>query len=418
VPPNYPLIVLIMGIAFVGAAILPRLLRPWPISLPIIYVGVGMLLPLLWSESPRADPLVHNHLTERLAELAVLVSLMGAGLKLERKIGLKRWLVTWRLLFITMPLCILALALGGYYLMGLTLGGAVILGAVLAPTDPVLAASVQVGPPGEANESATRFALTSEAGLNDGLAFPFVNLGILLAGATLATANWTHWLAIDVAWKIAAGVGAGVVVGRVLAWLIFKFTRPNEIVDGFVAIAITLVAYGTAEIIHGYGFLAVFAAALVFRDQERDHELHVTLHSFVDQIERLLMAALLMFFGASITHGLFDALTWQSVAVAVAFILLVRPAAGMLGLIGCRYGRYQRLAIAGLGIRGIGTFYYLSHALNQTELLDENARALWATAGLIVLISIFLHGSTADRAMHLVQREENQHNHPHAAAEN
>lgn len=405
-PADYPLIAFILGLAFLAAAILPPLIRPLPISLPIIYVLLGMLLPMLWPNSPRADPLVQGELTERLAELAVLVSLMGAGLKLERRIGIKRWLITWRLLLITMPLCILALALGGYYAMGLTLGGAVILGAVLAPTDPVLASSVQVGPPGKATESNTRFALTSEAGLNDGLAFPFVNLGILLAAASITAADWTHWVVIDVVWKIVAGVGMGVIVGRLLAWLVFKFTKPNDIIDGFVALAITLIAYGCAELIHGYGFLAVFAAALVFRTQERDHELHHTLHSFVDQIERLLMAGLLMFFGASITHGLFDALTWPSVAVAVAFIFIVRPLAGLIGLIGQPLKPFQRLAVAGLGIRGIGTFYYLAHALNQSELLDENARSLWATAGLIVLISIVVHGTTAEHAMRQVTAEE------------
>ncbi|XAM00234.1 cation:proton antiporter [Phycisphaeraceae bacterium D3-23] len=325
---DYTLIVFILGLAFLAAAVLPPLLRRVPLSLPMLYVAVGMLLPTLWADAPRADPLLRGELTERLSELAVIVALMGAGLKLDRPVGWKRWKLTWRLLGITMPLCILALVLGGWGLMGLTLGGAVILGAALAPTDPVLAASVQVGPPGEKDTSETRFALTSEAGLNDGLAFPFVNLAILLAGAGVTAGGLSGWLAVDVVWKVGAGVGMGWLAGRGLAWLIFRFTHPGNIIDGFVALAITLVTYGGTELVHGYGFIAVFVAALVFRAQERSHELHRTLHAFVDQIERLLMAGLLMFFGASITHGLFAALTWEGVVVALAFILVVRPGRG------------------------------------------------------------------------------------------
>ncbi len=405
---HYALMVLILGLAFLAAAVLPPLLRRLPLSLPIIYVGVGMLLPVVWTDSPRADPLVQSELTERLSELAVIVSLMGAGLKLDRPLGWKSWSSTWRLLGITMPLCIVALALGGWFAMGLTLAGSVMLGAVMAPTDPVLASSVQVGPPGKGREPETRFALTSEAGLNDGLAFPFVNLSILLAGASVTAGGLMGWLAVDVLWKILAGVGMGVLLGRLLAWCIFSYCRPGNITEGFVALAITLVTYGATELVHGYGFIAVFVAALVFRAQEKNHELHQTLHAFVDQVERLLMAGLLMFFGASITHGLFEALTWQGALVGVVFLLIVRPTAGLIGLMGTKLPRPERYAIAGFGIRGIGTFYYLAHGLKETDIMDTNARELWATAGLIVLMSVVLHGTTAGFAMRYVNAEEDK----------
>ncbi len=406
---NYSLIMLVLGLAFLGASVLPAFLRRLPLSLPMLYVGVGMLLPLLWADAPRADPIVHGDLTERLSELAVIVSLMGAGLKLDRPVGWRRWSSTWRLLAVTMPLCILALTLGGGLAMGLGLAGAVLLGAVLAPTDPVLASTVQVGPPGEKEESEPRFALTSEAGLNDGLAFPFVNLGIVLAATGLAAGGLAGWLAVDVLWKIVAGVGVGLGAGRALAWLIFRFTRPGYIVDGFVALAITMLTYAATELVHGYGFIAVFVAAVVFRSQERSHELHATLHAFVDQIERLMMAGLLIIFGASITHGLFDALTWPAVAVGLVFLLIARPAAGLIGLIGSRLGWAERLAVAGLGIRGIGTFYYLAYALNQVDLPTQDTRLLWATAGLIVLMSVMLHGMTADYAMRYIHGDADHH---------
>lgn len=396
---SYNLIVLVLGLTFLGAAALPRLLERTPLSLPMVYVALGMLLPTLWTGWPHADPIRHGVLTERLAELAVIISLMSAGLKLDRPLGWHSWRSTWRLLAITMPLCILLLALGGMWLMGLPLAAAVLLGAVIAPTDPVLASGVQVGPPGSGSEDEPRFALTSEAGLNDGLAFPFVNLAVVLAATGLAREGLMHWLALDVFWKILAGTGAGILIGRIMALVIFRFCKPSAVSDSFVAIALTLIAYGATEMLHGYGFIAVFMCALVFRRSERDHQYHAALHDFSEQIERLLMAVLLLLFGAAIAQGLFRPLTWQAVLAGLAFLLLVRPASAMLGLAGMQVPLPQRGAIALFGIRGIGTFYYLAHGLNKGAIEEPHARAIWAMAGFIVLASIVLHGTTASFVM-------------------
>lgn len=401
---NYDLAVLVLGSAFLAAAILPRLLKNTPLSLPMIYVAVGMLLPFLWVDSPRADPLEYGVITERLTELAVIISLMGAGLKLDRVVGWRSWQSTWRLLAVTMPLCIIALTLGGVWLLGLPLAAAVLLGAVIAPTDPVLAADVQVGPPGEGGEDEARFALTSEAGLNDGLAFPFVNLAVVLAATGLARSGLTEWLAIDVVWKIVAGVILGALIGHVVAVLVFRLCEPTPVADGFVAIALTLVAYGGTELIHGYGFIGVFAAALMFRRYERSHEYHKSLHDFSEQSERLLMAALLILFGAAISHGLLGSLTWPAALLGLAFLLFVRPAAGMLGLMGMTTPFAHRAAIAFFGIRGIGTFYYLSHGLNYADIGEAQARVIWSVAGFIVLASVILHGATAPYVMSRIQK--------------
>lgn len=392
---NYDLAVLVLGLAFLAAAILPRLLVRTPLSLPMIYVAVGLLLPQVWAGSPRFDPLMHGQLVERLTELAVIISLMSAGLKLDRRLGWHTWRSTWRLLAVTMPLSIAALALGGGWLLGLPLAAAVLLGAVLAPTDPVLASSVQVGPPGEGEEDEARFALTSEAGLNDGLAFPFVNLAIVLAATGLAREGLAHWLAVDVVWKIVAGLGVGAICGHTFAVLVFRLCKPDAIGDGFVALALTLAAYGGTELAHGYGFIGVFVAALMFRRYECSHDYHRALHDFSEQIERLLMAVLLILLGASIAHGLFGALTWPAAWLGIGFLAVVRPLMGWLGLLGTAMHDRQRAAIAILGIRGIGTFYYLSHGLNHADLSEPQARLIWAVAGFIVLASIVLHGVTA-----------------------
>ena len=173
-----------------------------------------------------------------------------------------------------MPLTIALLAVLGHALLGLGAAAAMLLGASLAPTDPVLASDVQVGPPGEGLEDEVRFTLTSEAGLNDGLAFPFVNLAIALALAGQTGEPWlVKWLTVDVLWKLAAGLVAGWIVGRVLGWLTFRLPNRAKLSrtgDGFVALGITCLAYGLTEMVHGYGFLAVFVAALAPASAERN----------------------------------------------------------------------------------------------------------------------------------------------------
>ena len=401
---SYDSILLILGLSFLAAAVLPYLLGKAAGFLPLIYVLIGLLLSRVWYGPVRFDPVEHGDVVERLTELAVIISLMSAGLKLDRPIGWRAWRSTWRLLGVTMPLCIAALTLAGSWLMGLPLAVAILLGASLAPTDPVLATSVQVGPPGEGHEDEPRFALTSEAGLNDGLAFPFVYLAIVVAATGLAGGELLEWLAIDVGWRIFAGVVVGGLVGQLVAILALKLGDATTVSDGFVAIALTLAAYGAAEMASGYGFLGVFVAGLTFRHFERAHTAHPALHAFSEQMEQMLMAVLLILFGASIAHGLFGALTWTGAGVGIAMIILIRPLAGMLGLIGTSIPRRDRLAISVFGIRGIGTFYYLAYALNHAEISVAHSRVLWATAGFIVLLSIVLHGATAAAAFRHVDR--------------
>ncbi len=357
---------------------------------------------MLGGEQPL--PLGFPVVTERLTEIIVIVALMGSGLKLDRRLGWRSWNATWRLLAISMPLSILGIAWIGHAWLGLGLAAALLLGAVLAPTDPVLASDVQVGPPGTGVEDEVRFALTSEAGLNDGLAFPFVNLALALAVAMQpepGVPRWLlEWLAVDVAWKLLAGGLVGWATGRVLGWLMFHLPNRAQLSrtgDGFVALGATLLAYGLAEAAHGYGFVAVFVAALALRDAERRHAFHERMHDFAEQTERLLMMVLLVLFGGALAGGLLDALTPEGAMAGLAFLFLVRPAAGLVGLLGAPHPLRERAAMAFFGIRGIGSFYYLAYALNRTALAE--ATALWAVVGFTVLVSIMMHGITVTPAM-------------------
>jgi NhaP-type Na+/H+ or K+/H+ antiporter len=405
-----PYIVVLTGFGLVVllTAWLPMLLKELPLSLPIICVGLGALVFAttdILGDAPQPQRYVKA--VERLTEIVVIVSLMGAGLKLDRTLDWRRGLSTWRLLGIAMPLTILAIAVAAYWLLGIGVAAALLLAAALAPTDPVLASDVQVGPPGHGLEDEVRYTLTAEAGLNDGLAFPFVNLAIALAIAAGTGEAWLgHWLAVDVVWKLAAGTGVGWLVGRTLGWMTFKLPNRAKLSrtgDGFVALGITAVAYGVTEMVHGYGFLAVFVAAVTFRSVERGHDYHEKLHDFAEQLERLLMMILLVGFGGAVTAGgLLQGLSWQVLALALIVIFVVRPAAGWISLAGSPHPAGEKAVVAFFGIRGLGSVYYLAYGLGRAPF--EKPDLLWGTIGLVILISVFLHGATVTPAMRYLDR--------------
>lgn len=404
----YILLLVAAGALILLVAWLPMALRDLPFSLPIVCVALGFagfgLSGQVGGDMP--DPLRYPALAERLTELVVIIALTGAGLKLDRPLGWRTWSMTWRLLVFAMPLSILGIALVGHWLLGLGLAAALLLGAALAPTDPVLAADVQVGPPRSGEEDEVRFTLTAEAGLNDGLAFPFVNLAIALALQGGLWGSWTlDWFAVDVLWKLGVGLALGVAVGAALGWLTFRVPDRaglSRTGDGFVALGITFLAYGLTELAHGYGFLAVFVAALAVRAAERQHDYHERLHEFAEQTERLLMMVVLVLFGGALAGGLLAPLSWAGVAAALLFVLVVRPAAGLLSLLGSPHPLRERAAIAFFGIRGLGGFYYLAHALNEAPF--GRAAELWAALGFTVLVSILLHGATVTPAMRHLDR--------------
>jgi len=405
-----PYIILLSGAGFVVllTAWLPMLFKELPLSLPMVCVGLGVLvfvLPAAPGVAPH--PSEYLKLTERLTEFVVIVALMGAGLKLDRALSWKGGALTWRLLGIAMPLTIVVLAGLAHALLGVGLAAALLLGAVLAPTDPVLASDIQVGPPDQGVEDEVRFALTSEAGLNDGLAFPFVNLAIALALAAQTGQDWfADWAAVDVVWKLAAGLAIGWAVGRALGWLTFRLpNRANlsDTGDGFVALGIMALSYGLTELAHGYGFLAVFVAAVAFRSTERHHHYIEKLHEFIEQLERLLMVLLLVVFGAALGGGgVLRGVTWPVVAFVVLALFLVRPAIGWLSLLGRKEPADEKAVIAFFGIRGIGSAYYLAYALGRADF--ESPNLLWSAVALTMLVSIVLHGVTVTPVMLYLDR--------------
>ncbi len=418
----------LFGLSLLLATVLPQITRRIAVSPPMVLVAVGMLIGLLPPAGEVSfDPMDHPVLVTHATELTVLVSLMGVGLAIDRSLDLRSreswrtWSPVWRLLLATMPLTILGTALIGWWVAGLAPAVALLLGAVLAPTDPVLASDVQVGEPltddiddlddedRPDEDDDIRFALTAEAGLNDGLAFPFVHLALLLLAGGFTVVDAGVWIGWYVVVKIALGVGVGLVAGWLLGRQAFhsrsEHFRLADTGEPLLALAALLASYGAAELVGGYGFLAVFACAMRLRSSARGHSYQRAMHSMVDRLERLMTLAVLLVLGMAMTRGLLNDLDGRGVAVALALVLVVRPLAGYVAL--AVRGREQhqeggldrgeRVAVAFFGVRGVGSLYYLGYAATHSDLPDEPW--LWSTVAFTVVVSVLLHGATATPAM-------------------
>ncbi len=413
------LLLLLAGTALLGTFVIPGLIRDKLVSLPIIYVAFGFAifnlpldLPLMNPEDARLD----RQLMEYITEFIVIVSLAATGLKLDRDPSLKNWSSGLFMLGIAMPLTIAAVAFLGWWWVGLAPASAVLLGAVLAPTDPVLAANVQVGPPNEdMPEDDVRFGLTLEAGLNDGLAFPFVYLAIALVDATDVGATVLEWAWWDFGYRIGMGTLMGYVIGRGLAWLFYRFkqkmseVRDTEIEAGFFILASTLLTYALTELVEGYGFLAVFVAAVVSRrSADKDLDVEETkadqLESYeaAEQVEQAVLGIFLIAFGGIIaTGGLYD-LTLNGALVGVALIILIRPVAGLISFLPSSLPWVEKVAISYFGIRGVGSLYYLAYAHNSEAF--PSIDGVWSIVNFTMLVSIFLHGLSVKPFMRWVDR--------------
>lgn len=342
------------------------------------------------------DPTDSPRLWELTSEAAVIVVLFSTGLRIDHLGDWKRWRPTVQLLLIAMPVTILALALLGWALAGMTLAGAVLLGAALSPTDPVLAGDVQVGPPNEGREHPVRFTLTAEAGLNDGLAFPFVYLGLLLA-ATGAEAELLlmEWVLRDVIYRIAVGALLGALVGWLLGRALFA-PWSSSVVErsgpGVLALGAVLICYGLVELAEGYGFIGAFTAGLVCRRVQAGHHFHKRLHSFSEAVEHSLTAILLVLLG-SVLPALWPALDWRHSLIGFGLLLVIRPLVGWLALAGTSLGSGDRLIVGFFGVRGIGSVYYIGYATGHIEFVNEDQ--LWALTAFTIFASALIHGATS-----------------------
>lgn len=423
------LMFVVFGAGLTLAVTLERWLARYWLSLPILYVAVGFAVWSLPLGLPHFNPTVDGFdaiTLEYATEFIVIASLMAAGIAIDRPVSWANWRQIWPLLLIAMPLTIAAVALLGWWALGLAPASAILLGAALAPTDPVLARSVQVGPPGEDQRHDVRFSLTVEAGLNDGFAFPFTYLAIAAVGMT-ALGDWTlEWAALDLVWRIVAGCAVGYAIGRIGAWYVFEreADAPIEDIDeasdeaenpsystseGLIVLGTLLLAYGLAELAEGYGFLAVFVGAVTARQRENRSRYHKISHHFIDQIEQIVLVAVLFGFGAMLASGVLSALTWPAALVGLALIFVIRPISGLLAEANCDLPMIGKLAVAFLGVRGMGSIYYLAYGQNNANFAQIDL--LWATVSFAILVSIIVHGVVSGP---LIRHVEDHRAHVHA----
>ncbi|HYW55822.1 MAG TPA: cation:proton antiporter [Polaromonas sp.] len=427
--------VIVVGLLLIVMTMSSSFIARLPLSAAMLYLLVGIGIGPAGLGLLTLDPLFDADLLERLTEIAVLISLFTAGLKLEMPLRDRRWRIPVQLASVSMVLTIAAITALGYWVMNLPLGAAVLLGAILAPTDPVLASDVQVSDPGDRDR--LRFGLTGEGGLNDGTAFPFVMLGLgLLSLHDLGDGGW-RWWTIDVVWGVVGGLGIGYLLGALVGRaILYLRVRHREALgsDEFIALGLIALAYGVAVLCKSYGFLAVFAAALALRriddvstpvetgqsaapnpvdkaksgttadaepsTEEAPGHMMRQVERFNAQLERFAEVAVVLAIGALLMVVKFsNEVLWF---IPVLF-LVIRPLAVYVGLLGTQVLPSQRRLIAWFGIRGIGSIYYLMYAITH-GLEPELANRLLALTLAVVVASIVAHGVSVTPLMRTYEK--------------
>ncbi len=406
----------LVGVLLIVIALLGRLLDRLPVSPAMIYLLVGVVLGPAAFNALELHPLRHLALLETLSEVALLIALFTVGIKLRVPVGDARWVLPLRLATLSMLATVLGITLVAWLFFGFSPGLALVLGAALAPTDPVLASEVQLRSPED--RDALRFGLTGEGGLNDGTAFPFVLLGLGVLGAGVSDFSVTRWLAVDVLWSVTVGLGVGFAVGTILATGVraLRARISNAVIfDEFLLMGVIALSYGIALAVHSLGFLAVFAAGLALRRADDMHSnsraektsqhspLTPSMLGVNEQLERIAEVAIVLLVGVMISTGY-----WSMAGLGIAAVLffVIRPLAVYAGVAGAPAARMQRRLLGWFGIRGIGSFYYAIYAVNlgSDEILYADAEKLLSCIFTVIAASIVVHGISAAPLMELYQR--------------
>ena len=417
---------LLIGGLLLVMGLTPTVLKRAPLTTAIIYLAVGLLVGPSALNLFHFNPLKESALLEALTEVAVLISLFSAGVKMPVPFIWTRWRTPILLATVSMALTVAMVAAFAVYWLGLPWGAGILLGAILAPTDPVLATDVQIRHPGDPDK--LRFTLTCEAGMNDGSAFPFVMLGLGLLGLhELGDFGW-RWVLVDVVWATGAGIAVGALGGIALAYLGSKLRRspkPHALLDDFLGLGLIGVVYGVTVLLQAWGFLAVFTAAIALRQTELklakksplflekseslvvaptpattspavspdDESLPLATVSkgsliFKEHLERLSELVLVLLVGGML---FVTSWSWQAVGLALFLFVVARPVSVFLGLLGTGTTRRIRAMTGWFGVRGIGSLYYLMYAI-QHGLPEPLALRLIELTLIVITLSILVHG--------------------------
>ncbi len=403
---------LLLLVVTLGSGWIARL----PLSFALIYLIVGIFLgPYgLGLIQLRRDEVFNAGLLERLTEFVVIVSVFSCGLKVGLPLRFRLWNITTRLIVFLMPISIFALAFVSKVFLGMQWGEAILLGAILAPTDPVLASEVQLAHLNDEDE--LRFGLTSEGGLNDALAFPFVYFGLY----ALKDDNWNNWLKswliVDLVWAIIAGIVMGIIVSRAIVWIerkVQKRRQVDELMKDFIALSTILMTYSLTEIVNGYGFLAVFVAGLVVQQSHSNQDDLLTQLEFVERIEKLLEVGTILLLGSILLWQPMLEYATQSLGIIVLLFFVIRPLGVWISTIGIKSAANRqlnpktRLLFGWFGIRGVGSLYYLAYAFGHDLKGEPGEQIAWITYTAIVASAI-VHGISATPLMNWYKRQTKQ----------
>lgn len=411
-------LLLLMGLS-------PSLIKRVPFTPAMVYLAVGLVAGPTFLNAYHFNPLKQSALLETLTEVALLISLFAAGVKMPVPFNFFRWRAPILLAFISMSVTVGLITVFASYVLDLPLGAAVLLGAIVAPTDPVLATDVQIRHPGDRDR--LRFYLTCEAGMNDGSAFPFVMLGLGLLGLHELGESGLQWALVDVIWATVAGIIIGVALGSALArlaWRLRNGSLKHDLMDDFLGLGLIAVVYGISELVAAWGFLAVFFAAVALRQTElkfsgRPPDPPDELRSgalllgdpardtpgatvsegsllFKEHLERLSEMVLILLVGGTL---FIDSWSWRSVGLAVFLLFVARPVSVLVGLSISRTSWRIRGLAAWFGVRGIGSLYYLMYAI-QHGLSEDLSLQLIQITLIVITLSILVHGISVKPLMH------------------
>ena len=427
-----PLWFLLVGGLLLFMALTTSRLKPLPVTSAIIYLAVGLVVGPTVLNVFHFNPLKQSALLEVLTEVAVLISLFSAGVKMPAPISFKRWRTPVLLATVSMTASVAMVAAFSYYAFDLPLGACILLGAIVAPTDPVLATDVQIRHPGDHDQ--LRFTLTCEAGMNDGSAFPFVMLGMGLLGLHEVGETGMRWVLLDVLWATLAGIAVGVLSGILLARLIWKIRgkqQSPEMMDDFLGLGLIGVVYGLCVLIDAWGFLAVFFAAVALHQTELKLAGIVNMTApisdttavpdildapvveplalvsegslvFKEHLERLSEVLLILLVGGML---FVDSWSWPAVGFAVFLFVVARPLSVLLGMLGSGTPWRMRGLVGWFGVRGIGSLYYLMYVI-QHGLPEPLALQLIQLTLVVVTLSIVAHGASVKPLMNLFWRRK------------
>lgn len=407
----YILDLLVIGLLLLGVTLGSGWISRLPLSFALIYLVVGIALGPYGFKLIQVRP--DAEFLQRVTEFVVIVSVFSCGLKINRPLKPWAWKITARLIGFLMPISIVAIAAVGHWLVGMGWGAAILLGAILAPTDPVLASEVQLADIEDEDE--LRFGLTSEGGLNDALAFPFVYFGLYW----LKDPNWENWfgqwVAVQLIWEIAAGIVMGIVVAKAIVWLDHKLQKRrqvDEVMEDFVALAAILVTYSLTEVVNGYGFIAVFVAGLTMQRGYGDREKRLSELEFIERIEKLTEVGTILLLGSLLRVQPLLAHAGNALLVAGLLLFVIRPVGAWISTIGAnppieanhrRLHPSTRWLFGWFGIRGVGSLYYLFYAFGE-GLKGQAAEQIAWIVFTTIAISVILHGVSSTPLMNWYER--------------